>query len=76
MTVRAEGETRALLEEAEAELPALFIVSEVTLADGPSGVEVARAPGEKCERCWMYADDVRRDPAHPTLCGKCASALR
>ncbi len=76
VTVRAEGETRALLEEAKAELPTLFIVSGVTLADGPSGVDVARAPGEKCERCWIYADDRGIDPAHPTLCGKCASALR
>jgi isoleucyl-tRNA synthetase len=76
VTVRAEGETRALLEEAKAELPTLFIVSKVTLAEGPSGVDVARAPGEKCERCWIYADDRGVEPAHPTLCGKCASALR
>ncbi|WP_242360654.1 MULTISPECIES: isoleucine--tRNA ligase [Anaeromyxobacter] len=76
VTIRAEGETRALLEEAKAELPTLLIVSRVTLADGPAAVEVERAPGEKCERCWIYADDRGIDPAHPTLCGKCAGALR
>jgi isoleucyl-tRNA synthetase len=75
VTVSAEGEQRAVLEASRAELPALFIVSSVTLADGPLAVEVSRAPGERCERCWIYADDRGRDPAHPTLCGKCADAL-
>ncbi len=74
-TVRAQGEQLRLLEEARAELPALFIVSKVVLAEGPLSVEVARAPGVKCERCWIYAEDVGKDPAHPTICGKCAEAL-
>jgi len=75
VTVRAEGEQRKLLEEARAELPFLFIVSKVVLEDGPLGAEVARAPGTKCERCWVYAEDVGKDPRHPTVCGKCAGAL-
>jgi isoleucyl-tRNA synthetase len=75
VTVFAEGEERALLESARAELPALFIVSKVVLADGPRSVRVERAPGVKCERCWVYAEDVGKDPRHPTLCGKCAEAL-
>jgi isoleucyl-tRNA synthetase len=75
VTVRAEGEQRKLLEEARAELPALFIVSKVVLADGPLAAEVARAPGQKCERCWIYAEDLGKNPAHPTVCGKCAEAL-
>ncbi len=75
VTVRAQGEQLKLLEEAKAELPALFIVSKVVLAEGPLSVEVARAPGVKCERCWVYAEDVGRDPAHPTICGKCGDAL-
>ena len=74
-TLRAEGEQLRLLEEARAELPALFIVSKVVLEDGPLAVEVARAPGVKCERCWIYAEDVGADPAHPTVCGKCAGNL-
>ncbi|ACL63373.1 isoleucyl-tRNA synthetase [Anaeromyxobacter dehalogenans 2CP-1] len=75
VTVRAEGEQRRLLEEARAELPTLFIVSKVVLADGPLSAEVARAPGVKCERCWIYAEDVGRDAAHPTLCAKCVGNL-
>ncbi len=75
VTVRAQGEQLRLLEEARAELPALFIVSKVVLAEGPLAAEVVRAPGVKCERCWIYAEDVGKDPAHPTICGKCADAL-
>ena len=75
VTVRAEGEQLALLEEAKAELPALFIVSKVALAKGPLSVEVARAPGVKCERCWMFQEDVGRSKEHPTVCGKCVDAL-
>jgi isoleucyl-tRNA synthetase len=75
VTVRARGEQLRLLEEARAELPALFIVSKVVLAEGPLSAEVARAPGVKCERCWMFKEDVGRDPKHPTVCGKCADAL-
>jgi isoleucyl-tRNA synthetase len=75
VTVRSEGAQRKLLEEAKAELPALFIVSKVVLAEGPLAAEVARAPGQKCERCWIYAEDIGAKAAHPTLCGKCGEAL-
>ncbi|HSN16136.1 MAG TPA: isoleucine--tRNA ligase, partial [Anaeromyxobacteraceae bacterium] len=75
VTVRAEGEQLSLLQSASAELPTLFIVSRVELAEGPLSAEVERAPGVKCERCWIYAEDVGRNQRHPTVCGKCASAL-
>jgi isoleucyl-tRNA synthetase len=75
VTVHAEGEQLALLEDARAELATLFIVSKVALANGPLAAEVVRAPGTKCARCWGYYEDVGRDPRHPEVCGKCAAAL-
>jgi len=75
VTVSAQGDQLRLLREAQAELPAFFIVSKVVLAEGPLGAEVARAPGVKCERCWIFQEDVGRDAKHPTLCGKCGDAL-
>jgi hypothetical protein len=75
VTVSSEGERLALLRDAEGELPALFIVSRVALAPGSLAVNVERAPGEKCDRCWIYTEDRGRDPVHPTLCAKCAAAL-
>jgi isoleucyl-tRNA synthetase len=75
VTVSAQGDQLKLLEEAKAELPGFFLVSKVVLADGPLGAVVARAPGVKCERCWIFQEDVGSDPKHPTICGKCADAL-
>jgi isoleucyl-tRNA synthetase len=39
-------------------------------------ITVSRAEGAKCERCWKYQKDTGCDPAHPTLCGRCARVLR
>jgi isoleucyl-tRNA synthetase len=75
VTVRASGEQRKLLESARGELAGLFIVSKVTLADGPLAVEVAAAPGQKCPRCWVFAEDTGRSAAHPELCAKCVDAI-
>jgi isoleucyl-tRNA synthetase len=73
--IHAEGETLALLESAHDELPGLFIVSKVIVMRGPPATAVVPAPGKKCPRCWVYAEDVGRSEAHPELCGKCAAAL-
>jgi isoleucyl-tRNA synthetase len=75
VTVRAEGDQLARLETARAELPFLFIVSKVVLERGPFQVAVAAAPGQKCARCWVYAEDVGKDSKHPEVCGKCSGAL-
>jgi isoleucyl-tRNA synthetase len=57
-------------------LPELFIVSQVELADGDApGLQVTRADGEKCERCWKYTTDVGYDPELPTICRACAEAV-
>jgi isoleucyl-tRNA synthetase len=39
-------------------------------------VEVAKARGQKCERCWHWEEDVGQVPAHPTLCGRCTGAVQ
>ena len=43
-------------------------------ADGVT-VRVARAAGQKCERCWHHETDIGRNPSHPTLCGRCVAVL-
>jgi isoleucyl-tRNA synthetase len=54
----------------------LFIVSAVTLSEGETlAVEVRRAPGRKCERCWTYATSVGEQKAHPGVCPRCAAVL-
>jgi isoleucyl-tRNA synthetase len=52
----------------------LFIVSEVVLteAEGDLGVEVRRAEGGKCERCWTFS---RRVGPAERICERCADVL-
>ncbi|MDR3270183.1 MAG: isoleucine--tRNA ligase [Peptococcaceae bacterium] len=72
-------------------LAEIFIVSAVQLhapcGDRPEGsapaeagsglgVRITSAPGEKCERCWMYHPAVGADPEHPALCPRCLSVIR
>ena len=58
-------------------LAELFIVSAVQRRVGGDElkVEVVRAPGTKCGRCWLYREDVGTHPLHPLLCARCVEAL-
>ena len=88
VTVFAPGaEDFALLDAFRAELPTLFIVSDVTLVNGaiPAeahteegetvGVLVGAAEGEKCDRCWNYTKDAFHDGADGCLCPRCRRVL-
>lgn len=75
--LEADAALLPLLEQYEAQLPALFIVSEVELAAGESfRASVQRATGVKCERCWKYTLDVGKDSDLPTVCAPCAAAVK
>ena len=78
VTLTAGGSIADLLRRYEADLPMLFIVSQVSLdagaADGVA-VSVTRAEGTKCERCWRVVPDISRDPGSEGLCSRCVDAL-
>jgi isoleucyl-tRNA synthetase len=38
-------------------------------------VRIAKAEGQKCERCWHYETDIGQHSAHPSLCGRCVEVL-
>ncbi len=72
----------SILRRQEADLRALLIVSGVTLEQAQPGngvagliVEVRRAAGSKCERCWNYSTHVGNHPTYPTACERCLAAL-
>ena len=78
----------ALLGAKRGVLQALFIVSRVELQAGAPGavryesqeipglvIDVDRAPGDKCERCWMRSPAVGASAAHPTLCDRCVAVV-
>ena len=72
----ADGDLYPLLEQYARELPALFIVSQVALGRADTlSVQVERAEGRKCERCWKYTIDIGVDTRFPTICGPCAEAV-
>ncbi|NMA51508.1 MAG: isoleucine--tRNA ligase, partial [Peptococcaceae bacterium] len=78
------------LQPSAGELATIFIVSQAslkTLDETPSGVKnieampdlavlVKPAAGKKCERCWMYHENVGEDRAHPTICPRCAGVVK
>jgi isoleucyl-tRNA synthetase len=81
----AAEETIALLTKFE-QLEQLFIVSKVTVYPASSipaeaipfkklAVLVTAADGEKCERCWNVTPEVGANPAHTTLCKRCAEVV-
>jgi isoleucyl-tRNA synthetase len=60
----------------------LFIVSEVELAEPNAEIEadaievtIARAHGEKCERCWNYSSRVGESSKYGSVCERCVTAL-
>lgn len=78
ITVKDE-ETAAKL-SGWAELKDVLIVSAVEIVAGDTGAEemaftIEKAPGEKCERCWCYSEEVGKITLHPTLCKRCASVI-
>ncbi len=75
------------LKSYEGILPTLFIVSQVEIVDESKGlpqkntpfggwrIEVARADGAKCERCWNYSTRVGESADYPTVCERCVKSL-
>jgi len=39
-------------------------------------VEISKADGHKCERCWHWETDIGQSAEHPTLCGRCVEAVK
>lgn len=82
VTLKASGEEYSFIESVLPELKAVFIVSDVKLVEGDNAlsgeleVEVTKAEGEKCDRCWSYSTTVGSCAEHPTLCARCAAILR
>lgn len=90
-SVRLYVNERSALLEQKAFLPSLLIVSQVdlvsldkkpdavptvTLNGETLAIEVLPARGEKCERCWVFNEDVGSDTDHPSLCGRCAKVMQ
>jgi len=82
VTITAPDPVYSVLSRHAGQLRYLFIVSAVTLTQGSGNgtgsvhVEVRKADGAKCERCWNYSTHVGEDKAYPTVCERCSAVLK
>ncbi|HEU5336908.1 MAG TPA: isoleucine--tRNA ligase [Terriglobales bacterium] len=82
VNLAAPEPAHAVLARYAPQLRFLFIVSAVELhsaaGDGANGirVEISKAPGQKCERCWNYSTHVGEDPQFPGVCERCSAVLK
>jgi isoleucyl-tRNA synthetase len=76
--LEADDGLYTLLKRHEAELPSLFIVSQVSVEkhnEKVLSVHVNRAAGVKCARCWKYTTDVGSVAELPSVCAACAASV-
>ena len=90
VTIYADAALRKALDSLGTDLRPVFIVSQLLIkdiAEAPSAavaaeelpglsVLVEKATGEKCERCWIYSEELNTDPEFPGTCPRCAQVLR
>jgi len=81
--VTAPEPVHTVLARHAGELRYLWIVSsagaEKAVSSNGSGtvtVQVSKADGLKCERCWNYSTRVGEDTTYPTVCERCSAALK
>lgn len=76
VVLKADKETTMFLLPYYENLRYVFIVSQVEVhEENEFGVEIQKAHGEKCERCWNYSARVGESEKYPTVCERCVSAL-
>jgi isoleucyl-tRNA synthetase len=82
LLITAADPAYSVLKRWASQLRYLFIVSAVTLKQGSGNgtagvhVEVKKADGAKCDRCWNYSTHVGEDQTYPTICERCSSVLK
>jgi isoleucyl-tRNA synthetase len=77
--LKVPSSEQELLKKYQEELPSLFIVSAVELKS-QSGeeleVEVSKAPGVKCQRCWNFSTYVGKSSEYPHFCKRCEEVVK
>jgi len=84
-----QGKRKEFILEHQDRLKTWLIVSQLSVfdyADSPPEaitsmshqdvkLKVEKAKGEKCERCWIFSEDLGLNSAYPTLCPRCADVI-
>ena len=82
-------ELQNALKACNADLRAICIISQLKIKDIKNApvdaffadtdgiaITVTKAKGEKCERCWIYSEELGTDANHPTLCPRCTEVMK
>ncbi|HKX83278.1 MAG TPA: isoleucine--tRNA ligase [Pyrinomonadaceae bacterium] len=77
VVLTANKETTLFLADYFDQLRYVFIVSQVEVHQGDNlSIEIQKADGTKCERCWNYSIRVGESEKYPTVCERCWDALK
>jgi isoleucyl-tRNA synthetase len=79
------GPNQELVQRYAKDWAAFCIVSQVEIRSTPLEtpeaevhgiqIQVLKADGQKCARCWIYKTDVGQESRWPDVCGRCGQAL-
>ncbi len=82
LLITAADPAYSVLQRHADQLRYLFIVSAVTVTQGSGNgsngvhIEVRKADGSKCDRCWNFSTHVGEDATYPTVCERCSAVLK
>ncbi len=85
--LHCEGELYEFVNNIVDDLPTIFITSSVEVINDRKGniiaennkeltIEIKRADGDKCERCWNYDKTVQQIENGSKICSRCSSILQ
>ena len=73
LTIEVDEEAKTLFDSLKTDLAQVLIVSQLELKSGSAfKVEVSKAEGPTCERCWMIVPSVNENG----LCPRCQSIIK
>lgn len=78
VALKVPADQEALLKNYQDQLLSLFIVSEVHLqpySGNEIEIEISKAAGEKCIRCWNFSTYVGQSPSCPQFCKRCEEVV-
>ncbi len=76
VVLKVDKETSRFLLSYYEDLRYIFITSQTEVHENDYfAVNIKKADGEKCERCWNYSVRVGESEKYPTVCERCTTAL-
>jgi isoleucyl-tRNA synthetase len=76
VTVQIPADELNTLKENHAVIKEIMNVSQLEWTEGEAlDIQVAKADGSKCKRCWHWEMEVGSHEQHPEICNRCVEAV-